>query len=88
MDAVAAHLERYPAQRVDIEDRTNLRKPKRRKALLVFTNERRKAIRRAAWASVWANVEKVANKAFRRDHEAALKKWERRGCPEDKDPVL
>lgn len=78
MDAVAAHLERYPAQRVDIEDRTNPRKPKRRKALLVFTNERREAIRRAAWASVWANVEKAANKALRRDYEVAQKKWERR----------
>ena len=88
MDAVAAHLERYPAQRVDIEDRTNPRKPKRRKALLVFTNERREAIRRAAWASVWANVEKAANKALRRDYEVAQKKWERQGRSEGKGPVL
>ncbi|MEZ0065536.1 integrase [Streptacidiphilus sp. MAP12-20] len=88
MDALAAHLKQHPARRVDVEDRTNPRKPKRRKALLVFTNERSEAIRRASWASVWANVEKVADKALREAYEGAVKRWERRGRPEGSEPVL
>ncbi|BAJ29034.1 MULTISPECIES: site-specific integrase [Kitasatospora] len=90
MDALAAHLEKYPARRVDIEDRTDPRpsKWKRRKALLVFTNERGEAIRRAAWASVWETLVRVADKALRKQYEGALKSWERRGRPADAEPTL
>jgi integrase len=64
VDALAAHLAAFPAAGFEIEDRTNPRKPRRRKAQLVFTTERGGAIQRRPWARVWAATVKEANKAL------------------------
>ncbi|MGW2867890.1 tyrosine-type recombinase/integrase [Kitasatospora sp. NPDC001225] len=54
----------------------------------VFTNERGEAIRRAAWASVWENLGRVADKALLKQHEVAFNSWERRGRPDGAEPTL
>jgi hypothetical protein len=60
---VAEHLKAYPPAEVEIEDRTDPRNPKWRKARLVFVNERGAPIRRGSWAKVWGRTVKHANKA-------------------------
>ncbi len=52
--AVAGHLELYPATAVEVDDETDPRKPTRRPARLVFTNEAGEPVHRAAWSHVWA----------------------------------
>jgi hypothetical protein len=47
------HLELYPAAEVEVDDETDPRKPVRRKAKLVFTNEWGEPIHRASWSHVW-----------------------------------
>lgn len=64
VDALAAHLATYPAAGMEIEDRTNPRKPRRRKAQLIFVAEQGGAIQRRPWARVWAATVKEANKAL------------------------
>ncbi len=51
--AIARHLERFPAAAVELDDETDPRKPTRRAARLVFTNEAGQPIHRASWSHVW-----------------------------------
>src|SRR6266536_2366849 len=51
---VARHLELFPAVEVEVDDETDPRKPVRRMARLVFTNEWGQPIHRASWSHVWA----------------------------------
>jgi integrase len=44
VDALAAHLQQHPAVVVDIEDRTDPRKPKLRKAHMLFTGDRNERV--------------------------------------------
>ncbi|MFE3073137.1 hypothetical protein [Streptomyces sp. NPDC059247] len=57
VDALAAHLQQYPAALVEIEDRTDPRKPRRRKVQLLFTSGRTDVIKRANWAHVRGRME-------------------------------
>jgi integrase len=74
VEEVAAFLASFPAREVEIWDRTDPRKPVLRKARLIFTNTRDRAIRRGAWSKVWAVAVQHANESF-----AAEAK--RRGAP-------
>ncbi|WP_371654166.1 MULTISPECIES: tyrosine-type recombinase/integrase [unclassified Streptomyces] len=87
VDALAVHLERFPAPEVRIEDRTDPRKPKQRTARLIFPNQDRKPVRRGAWAHVWRRARQNANKALAAAYEQALAAWVRRGKPEGAEPV-
>jgi integrase len=51
--ALARHLERYPATPVVLDDDTDPRRPGRRPARLVLTNERGQPVHRASWSHVW-----------------------------------
>lgn len=51
-EALARHLERHPPEQVQIEDRTDPRKPVRRPARLVFTREGA-AMPRDQWSKIW-----------------------------------
>ncbi|MFF3452890.1 tyrosine-type recombinase/integrase [Streptomyces sp. NPDC002730] len=87
VDALAAHLQRFPAVPVDIEDRTDPRKPRRRMAQLLFTSERRESLRRGNWAHVWERIEVNANKLLEAAHAAAYEWWVRQGRPEGAEPA-
>lgn len=65
VDMLAAHLAEFPAVTVDIEDRTDPRKPKTRPAELLFTTPKKEPIRRRAWSEVWAPVARKAGLAPR-----------------------
>jgi integrase len=52
-EALAQHLEGFPAKEVEIDDETDPRKPIRRKARLIFVNGSREPIHRASWSHVW-----------------------------------
>ncbi|MGN7136429.1 site-specific integrase [Streptomyces pseudogriseolus] len=60
--AVAEHLQAFPPAEVEIEDRTDPRKPRTRKARLLFVSETGDPIRRGSWAKVWARMVKRADK--------------------------
>ncbi|MFF7854108.1 tyrosine-type recombinase/integrase [Streptomyces sp. NPDC007904] len=60
--AVEEHLKTYPPAEVEIEDRTDPRKPRTRKARLLFVSETGDTIRRGSWSKVWARMVKRANK--------------------------
>jgi integrase len=51
---IARHLDLFPAAEVEVDDETDPRKPMRRMAKLVFTNEWGQPIHRASWSHVWA----------------------------------
>ncbi|MDK1348009.1 site-specific integrase [Streptomyces sp. 378] len=87
VDALAAHLQQYPAAVVDIEDRTDPRKPKRRKARLLFTTERADVIKRASWSHVWARMEERANEALGKAYGEAYAAWVQRGRPDGQEPA-
>lgn len=86
VDALAAHLKTHPAPLVDIEDRTDPRKPKRRKARLIFPNERREAVRRSSWARMWGRLVERANAALDEQYAAAHAQWVHGGRPEGAEP--
>lgn len=86
VDALASHLKAHPARPVDIEDRTDPRKPRRRKARLIFPNERREAVRRSSWARTWGRMAERANKALDEQYAAAHAQWVRVGKPEGAEP--
>ncbi|MFH8587368.1 tyrosine-type recombinase/integrase [Streptomyces celluloflavus] len=88
VDALAAHLERYPAVETEIEDRTDPRKPRTRKARLLFLNEHRAPIRRDGWAHIWARMITNANRQLAATHERAHAAWVRKGRPDGKQPQL
>lgn len=57
---LARHVESFPPREVEIDDDTDPRAPRRRKATLLFTNEAHDAIHPASWSHVWsAAVRKV-----------------------------
>ncbi|MGW9024778.1 tyrosine-type recombinase/integrase [Streptomyces sp. NPDC055722] len=62
--AVMEHLEAFPPVEVEIEDRTDPRKPVMRKARLLFVSQYGDPIRRGSWAKVWARMVKRANTAL------------------------
>lgn len=87
VDALAAHLQQYPATAVDIEDRTDPRKPRRRKAHLLFTTDRGDVIKRASWSHVWTRMEERANEALGKAYAEAYAAWVQRGRPEGQEPA-
>lgn len=87
VDALAAHLQQYPATVVDIEDRTDPRKPKRRKAHMLFTNDRGVVLKRASWSHVWARMEERANEALSKAYAEAYAAWVQRGRPKGQEPA-
>ncbi|MDO0937407.1 site-specific integrase [Streptomyces sp. DG2A-72] len=64
VDAVAAYLAQGPVPEVEIWDRTNPRKPVKRKARLLFPNASGRPIQRSPWARTWSGIEKRANVAL------------------------
>lgn len=52
-EALARHLEAFPAVEVEVDDETNPRKPVRRMARLLFVNVNGDPIHRASWSHVW-----------------------------------
>ncbi|MCT9107922.1 site-specific integrase [Streptomyces mirabilis] len=87
VNALAAHLQQYRAVAVDIEDRTDPRKPKRRKAQMLFSNGRNEVIKRASWSHVWARMEERANEALNKAYAEAYAAWVQRGRPEGQEPA-
>lgn len=87
VDALAAHLERFPAPVVKIEDRTDPRKPRTRTARLIFTNQLHQPVRRGAWAHTWARARRAANKALTETYEKACEVWRRAGKPQGGEPA-
>lgn len=87
VDALAAHLQQYPAVVVDIEDRTDLRKPKRRKARMLFTNDHGVVLKRASWSHVWSRMEVRANEALSKAYAEAYAVWVQRGRPKGQEPA-
>lgn len=87
VDALAAHLERFPAPEVKIEDRTDPRKPRERKARLMFVNQYREVVRRGAWSQVWGRSHRNANKALGEAYDTAHTAWVRSGRPEGSEPA-
>jgi integrase len=57
---LARHLELFPAVGVEVDDETDPRKPVRRPARLVFTNDRSQPIHSASWSHIWAPAVKAA----------------------------
>jgi integrase len=87
VDGLAAHLARYPAREVEIEDRTDPRKPFRRKARLLFVSEQREAIRRGGWSHMWDVAVRNANKALAGQYDASYAAWVARGRPSGEEPA-
>ncbi|MEU2975974.1 tyrosine-type recombinase/integrase [Streptomyces hirsutus] len=87
VDALAAHLQQFPAAVVDIEDRTDPRKPRRRRARMLFSTERGDVLKRANWAHVWARMEERANVALDKAYAEAYATWVQRGRPEGEEPA-
>ncbi|GGR72719.1 hypothetical protein GCM10010252_08970 [Streptomyces aureoverticillatus] len=87
VDALAAHLERFPAPEVKIEDRTDPRKPRERTARLMFVNQYREVVRRGAWSQVWGRAHRDANKALAEAYDTAHAAWVRGGKPEGGEPA-
>lgn len=56
VELLRAHLEEFPATRVEVEDRTNPRKPCRRTAELVFTTTQNTPLKRHTWTDIWRAV--------------------------------
>ncbi|MFI1180150.1 tyrosine-type recombinase/integrase [Streptomyces sp. NPDC020799] len=88
VDALAAHLNRYPVAETELEDRTDPRKPRTRKARLLFLNEHNEPVRRDGWAHVWRRMVSNANKALTAAHERARAAWVKKGKPEGAAPEL
>ncbi|MFE9536199.1 tyrosine-type recombinase/integrase [Streptomyces sp. NPDC006691] len=82
VDALAAHLERFPAPAVKIEDRTAPRRPRQRTARLIFPNQYSVPVRRGSWSHVWKRTRQRANKALTATYEQARAAWVRRGKPD------
>ncbi|MFH0244446.1 tyrosine-type recombinase/integrase [Streptomyces sp. HK10] len=62
--AIRAHREEFPPKEVEIEDRSNPRRPEQRTARLLFVSEYGAPLRRGSWAKLWARNVKRANKAL------------------------
>ena len=62
--AIRAHREEFPPRQVEVEDRTDPRRPEWRKARLLFISEAGAPLRRGSWAKVWARNVARADKAL------------------------
>ena len=60
VDMLAAHLAAFPPAEVEIEDRTDPRKPVMRTAKLVFTTSRGTPIKRHTWSDIWSPAARAA----------------------------
>ncbi|MCX4908066.1 site-specific integrase [Streptomyces sp. NBC_00878] len=87
VNALAAHLQQHPAITVDIEDRTDPRKPKQRQAQMLFTSDRSEVLRRANWSYVWGRMEERANEALAKSYAEAYAAWVQRGRPDGQEPA-
>ncbi len=93
MAALTAHLDEHPATRVEVEDRTDAwpDRWKARKAVFVFSTERREAIPRRNWSTIWGGFVAEANRSLAEQHQAQLVRWERlgkQGRPQGEKPDL
>jgi integrase len=59
-NALAHHLQEFPAIPMELSDETDPRKPLRRIARLVFTDTHGQPIRRANWSHIWRSVVAIA----------------------------
>jgi integrase len=76
VSAVAAmeeHLKAYPPTAVEIEDRTDPRKPRTRKARLLFVSETGDPIRRGSWAKLWGAHGEAGRQAVGRQRVATAR---------------
>lgn len=64
VEAVAAYLAQFPAQEVEVIDRTDPRKPTKRMARLIFPNAEGRPIQRSPWSRSWSVVVRRANVAL------------------------
>jgi len=60
MSAMAAHLAAFPAIDVEVEDRTDTRRPATRSARLLFTREDGQPVARHDWAGIWSSAARAA----------------------------
>lgn len=88
VNALATHLQLHPAVTVEIEDRTDPRKPKRRKAQMLFSTERKDVLKRSGWSRTWARMEEKANAALSKAYAESYAAWVQRGRPEGAEPAL
>jgi len=56
LEALALCLEKFPPKEIEILDRTDPRRPRMRKAKLIFLNSRGRPMRRAPWSYVWTKA--------------------------------
>ncbi|MGH3934864.1 MAG: tyrosine-type recombinase/integrase [Pseudonocardiaceae bacterium] len=60
LDALAAHLARHPVHEIEIEDRSDPRKPVTRTGRLVFTTGSPGPMTRSQWSQIWRPAAKAA----------------------------
>jgi integrase len=60
VEMISAHLAKFPAREVEIEDRTAPGAPARRIARLVFTTSQDNPITRATWGGIWTPAARKA----------------------------
>ncbi|MFF8444779.1 tyrosine recombinase XerC [Streptomyces californicus] len=61
VEALSEHVRRFPPVAVELDDRTDPRKPHSRTAHLVFGNGHGRPINGGGWSRVWSNTVKRAN---------------------------
>lgn len=59
-EELAAHLERHPIREVEIDDCTDPRRPRRRKARLIFLNAEHQPIHRGSFSAPWTRAARRA----------------------------
>jgi integrase len=60
IELFAGHLAKFPVTEIEVEDRTDPRKPVRRPARLVFISSRGHPVKRSVWSGVWAPAARKA----------------------------
>lgn len=86
VDALAAHLAAFPPSGCLVEDRTDARKPRERKAVLLFPSERGEPVRRSRWSRAWGDIMQRANDALGKAYAEAYAAWVQRGRPKGQEP--
>ncbi|GAA3637355.1 tyrosine-type recombinase/integrase [Streptomyces chitinivorans] len=61
VEALRAHLRRFPPRAVQVDDRIDVRRPRRRTAVLVFVSREGEPLRHSNWARRWAKIVERAN---------------------------
>lgn len=59
-ESLAQHIQLYPPQPIEIEDRTDPRKPKTRESRLLFTDQHGKPMTAREWSDIWRPAVKAA----------------------------